>query len=85
MKTWGLNGIRRSRGIRTTIPSADGIRAGDLQFRAEEPNRVLCEFSRWPSHVGPVASISKALMRWQRSIVRPIAFAASAGSPTTGR
>jgi putative transposase len=39
----GLKGIRRSKGIRTTIPSADGIRAGDLlnrQFRADEPNRV---------------------------------------------
>ncbi len=43
MKTLGLNGIRRSKGIRTTIPAADGIRAGDLlnrQFRAQEPNRV---------------------------------------------
>ncbi len=43
MKTLELNGIRRSKGIRTTIPSADGVRAGDLlnrQFRAEEPNRV---------------------------------------------
>jgi putative transposase len=43
MKALGLNGIRRSKGIRTTIPAAEGIRAGDLlnrQFRAEEPNRV---------------------------------------------
>jgi putative transposase len=43
MKTYGLNGIRHSMGIRTMIPSAEGIRAGDLvnrQFHAEEPNRV---------------------------------------------
>lgn len=43
MKVLHLSGIRRSKGIRTTIPSADGIRAGDLlnrNFRAEEPNRV---------------------------------------------
>ena len=43
MKTLRLNGIRRSKGIRTTIPAADRIRAGDLlnrQFRAEEPRRV---------------------------------------------
>lgn len=30
MKALGLNGIRRSRGIRTTIPAKDGRRAGDL-------------------------------------------------------
>ncbi|MDZ7884169.1 MAG: hypothetical protein U5N53_15290 [Mycobacterium sp.] len=43
MKMLCHNGIRRAKGIRTTIRSADGVRAGDLlnrQFRAEEPNRV---------------------------------------------
>ena len=30
MRTLGLSGIRRSKGIRTTIPAKDGKRAGDL-------------------------------------------------------
>jgi hypothetical protein len=33
MKTLELNGIRRSKRIRTTIPAADGIRASDLLNR----------------------------------------------------
>jgi putative transposase len=43
MKTLGLNGIRRSKGVRTTIPGNDGRRAGDLlnrDFRAAAPNRT---------------------------------------------
>jgi len=41
MKALGLNGIRRSKGIRTTIPAKDGHRAGDLlnrNFTAPAPN-----------------------------------------------
>jgi putative transposase len=36
-------GIRRSKGVRTTIPAKDGVRAGDLlnrNFTAPAPNRV---------------------------------------------
>ncbi|RYG78655.1 hypothetical protein EU513_03385 [Yimella sp. RIT 621] len=33
MKSLGLNGVRRSKGVRTTIPAADGVRAGDLLNR----------------------------------------------------
>ena len=41
MKSLGLNGIRRSKGVRTTIPGKDGKRAGDLlnrDFTAPAPN-----------------------------------------------
>ncbi|GAB6985284.1 hypothetical protein JCM10369A_44750 [Nocardioides pyridinolyticus] len=43
MRSLGLQGIRRSKGIRTTIPAKDGNRAGDLldrDFTAEAPNRT---------------------------------------------
>jgi len=43
MKSLGLNGIRRSKGVRTTIPAKDGRRAGDLlnrDFTAPAPNRT---------------------------------------------
>jgi transposase InsO family protein len=39
----GRNGIRRGKGIRTTIPARDADRAADLvnrQFRAPAPNRI---------------------------------------------
>jgi len=43
MKALGLSGVRRSKGIRTTIPAKDGKRAGDLlnrDFTAAAPNRT---------------------------------------------
>jgi putative transposase len=43
MRALGLQGIRRSTGIRTTIPAKDGTRAGDLldrDFTAAAPNRT---------------------------------------------
>ncbi len=43
MRSLALQGIRRSKGIRTTIPAKDGKRAGDLldrDFTAEAPNRT---------------------------------------------
>ena len=43
MRTLGLVGVRRDKGIRTTIPAKDGIRAGDLldrDFTAAAPNLV---------------------------------------------
>lgn len=42
MRSLSLQGIRRSKGIRTTIPAKDGRRAGDLlnrDFTASAPNR----------------------------------------------
>ena len=41
MKSLGLRGITRAKGVRTTIPSKDGKRAGDLldrDFTADTPN-----------------------------------------------
>jgi putative transposase len=43
MRSLGLQGVRRSKGIRTTIPARDGKRAGDLldrDFTAQAPNRT---------------------------------------------
>ena len=43
MRTLGLSGIRRDKGIRTTIPGKDGIRAGDLlnrDFTAPRPDHT---------------------------------------------
>ncbi len=43
MRTLGLVGVRRDKGIRTTIPAKDGKRAGDLlnrDFTATAPNQV---------------------------------------------
>ncbi len=40
MRTLGLCGVRRDKGIRTTIPAKDGTRAGDLLDRAS-PRRHL--------------------------------------------
>ena len=50
MKTLNHKGIRRSKGVRTTIPAKDGNRAGDLlnrNFTAPAPNRVwVTDFER---------------------------------------
>lgn len=43
MRTLGLSGVRRDKGVRTTIPAKDGTRAGDLldrDFTAAAPNLV---------------------------------------------
>jgi putative transposase len=43
MRSLALQGVRRSKGIRTTIPAKDGKRAGDLlnrDFSAPAPNRT---------------------------------------------
>jgi putative transposase len=43
MRSLGLQGIRRDKGVRTTIPAKDGIRAGDLLdwcFTAPAPDLV---------------------------------------------
>ena len=43
MRVLGLTGIRRDKGIRTTIPAKDGIRAGDLlnrDFTAPRPDHT---------------------------------------------
>jgi putative transposase len=43
MRSLGLQGVRRAKGVRTTIPAKDGRRAGDLlnrDFTAAAPNRT---------------------------------------------
>ena len=43
MRTLGLEGVRRGKAVRTTVPGKNGNRAGDLlnrDFTAPEPNRV---------------------------------------------
>lgn len=43
MRALGLQGVRRGKGVRTTIPGKDGKRAGDLldrDFTATAPNRT---------------------------------------------
>jgi len=43
MRTLGLSGVRRDKGVRTTIAAKNGIRAGDLldrNFTATAPNRT---------------------------------------------
>ncbi len=49
MTSLGLSGIRRDKGVRTTIPAKDGIRAGDLlnrDFTAPRPDHTwVMDFS----------------------------------------
>jgi putative transposase len=56
MKSLGLQGIRRSKGIRTTIPAKDGKRAGDLlnrDFTAPAPNlKWVMDFTYCRTWVG---------------------------------
>lgn len=43
MRSLGLSGVRRDKGLRTTIPAKDGIRAGDLlnrDFTAPSPDHT---------------------------------------------
>ena len=43
MLAQGLSGIRRDKGVRTTIPAKDGVRAGDLlnrDFTAPRPDHT---------------------------------------------
>lgn len=51
MRSLGLSGVRRDKGIRTTIPAKDGTRAGDLlnrDFSAAAPNRTwVTDFTLW--------------------------------------
>ncbi len=56
MRTLGLQGVRRAKGIRTTIAGKDGRRAGDLldrDFTALAPNRTwVMDFTYVRSWVG---------------------------------
>ena len=52
-----MNGVRRGKGVRTTIPAKDGTRAGDLldrDFTAPAPNRVWVTDFTYVPHLGRV-------------------------------
>ena len=57
MRLLGLSGVRRDKGIRTTIPGKDGNRAGDLlnrDFTASAPNLVwVADFERHEAFANP--------------------------------
>ena len=82
MKALRHNGIRRARGIRTTIRSADGVRAGDLlnrQFRAEEPNRVwvtdftyVRTWAGWVYVVFIIDVFSRRIVAWHASMSKTV-------------
>lgn len=82
MKVLGHNGIRRSKGVRTTIRSADGIRAGDLlnrQFSAAEPNRVwvtdftYCRtWAGWVYVVFIIDVFSRRIVAWHASTSKTV-------------
>jgi len=56
MADLGMNGVRRGRGVRTTVPAKDGHRAGDLlnrDFTAVTPNtRWIADFTYVRSWAG---------------------------------
>ena len=69
MRTLGLTGVRRDKGIRTTIPAKDGIRAGDLldrDFTATAPNRTWVTDFTYVQDLGRVR-----LRRVHRRRLRP--------------
>lgn len=82
MKLLSLNGVRRAKGIRTTIRSADGVRAGDLlnrQFRADEPNRVwvtdftyVRTWAGWVYVVFIIDVFSRKIVAWHASMSKTV-------------
>ncbi|UPG69434.1 MULTISPECIES: IS3 family transposase [Gordonia] len=82
MKMLGHNGIRRSKGVRTTVRSADGVRAEDLlnrQFSAAEPNRVwvtdftYCRtWAGWVYVVFIIDVFSRRIVAWHASTSKTV-------------
>ncbi|GAA13368.1 putative transposase, partial [Gordonia alkanivorans NBRC 16433] len=82
MKVLGHNGIRRSKGVRTTVRSADGVRAEDLlnrQFSAAEPNRVwvtdftYCRtWAGWVYVVFIIDVFSRRIVAWHASTSKTV-------------
>lgn len=80
MKALGLSGIRRSKGIRTTIPAKDGKRAGDLlnrDFTAAAPNRTwvmdftYCRtWSGWAYVAFVVDVFAQKILAWHAATIR---------------
>ncbi|SDU40212.1 Integrase core domain-containing protein [Gordonia westfalica] len=82
MKVLGHQGIRRSKGVRTTVRSADGVRAEDLlnrQFSAAEPNRVwvtdftYCRtWAGWVYVVFIIDVFSRRIVAWHASTSKSV-------------
>jgi len=80
MKSPGLQGITRSKGIRTTIPAKDGQRAGDLlnrDFTAAAPNRTwvmdftYCRtWAGWTYVAFIVDVFAQKILAWHAATVR---------------
>ena len=80
MRSLGLQGIRRSKGIRTTIPAKDGQRAGDLlnrDFTAAAPNRTwvmdftYCRtWAGWTYVAFIVDVFAQKILAWHAATVR---------------
>ncbi len=80
MKALGLSGIRRTKGIRTTIPAKDGTRAGDLlnrDFTAPAPNRTwIMDFTyvrTWAgfTYVAFVVDVfAQRILAWHAATIR---------------
>jgi putative transposase len=78
MRELGMNGIRRGRAARTTIPGKDGRRAGDLldrDFTAPAPNtRWVADFTycrTWAGfvHVASVLDVvAQRIVGWNAAI-----------------
>lgn len=74
MRLLGLEGITRSKKIRTTVPAADGVRAGDLvnrDFTASAPNQLwvtdftyVRTWSGWVYVVFIVDVFSRVIVAW---------------------
>jgi putative transposase len=80
MRSLGLHGIRRAKGIRTTIPAKDGKRAGDLlnrDFSAAAPNHTwVMDFTYVRTWVGfvyvafIVDVFAQKILAWNAATVR---------------
>ena len=68
MRTLGLSGARRDKGIRTTIPAKDGKRAGDLLdrvFSTGAPNHVwVTDFTYSAQSVVMCSSVGRPRRGW---------------------
>ena len=82
MRTLGLQGIRRTKALRTTIPAKDGRRAGDLldrDFTAPAPNKVwvtdftYCRtWAGWAYVAFIVDVFAQKIVAWHAATVRDV-------------
>lgn len=82
MRAYDLSGIRRSKGLRTTIPAKDGKRAGDLldrNFTAASPNRTwvmdftyVRAWSGWVYVAFVVDVYAQRIMAWHAASTKDV-------------